>query len=111
MDLFDLSGHKAIVTGGTRGLGHSMAEGLMEAGAEAVIFGSSPRVLTVAQDFCARGFLCHGVQADLRDRGQIRPAFEKALALLGGDLQILVNCAGIIRRSPCSECSAEDWED
>ena len=37
----DLTGRKAIVTGGTRGLGHGMAEGLMEAGAEVVIVGSS----------------------------------------------------------------------
>ena len=34
MNLFDLTGRKAIVTGGTRGLGYGMAEGLMEAGAE-----------------------------------------------------------------------------
>ena len=39
MNLFDLTGKKAIVTGGTRGLGYGMAEGLIEAGAEVVIFG------------------------------------------------------------------------
>ena len=43
MNLFDLTGKKAIVTGGTRGLGYGMAEGLIEAGAEVVIFGSSER--------------------------------------------------------------------
>ena len=44
MNLFDLTGSKAIVTGGTRGLGYGMAEGLMEAGASCVIFGTSDRV-------------------------------------------------------------------
>ena len=43
-NLFDLTGSRAIVTGGTRGLGHGMAEGLMEAGASVVIFGSSDKV-------------------------------------------------------------------
>ena len=47
-NLFDLTGSRAIVTGGTRGLGHGMAEGLMEAGASVVIFGSSDKVEKVA---------------------------------------------------------------
>ena len=52
-NLFDLPGSRAIVTGGTRGLGHGMAEGLMEAGASVVIFGSSDKVEKVAADFRA----------------------------------------------------------
>ena len=51
--LFDITGRKAIVTGGTRGLGHGMAEGLMEAGCEVVIIGSSARVHTAAEEFRA----------------------------------------------------------
>ena len=41
MKLFDLTGRKAIVTSATRGLGRGMAEGLMEAGCEVVVVGSS----------------------------------------------------------------------
>ena len=56
MKLFDLTGRKAIVTGATRGLGRGMAEGLMEAGCEVVVVGSSDTALKVAQEFAERGF-------------------------------------------------------
>ena len=44
MNLFDIKDRKAIVTGATRGLGYGMAEGLMEAGAEVVIVGTTDKV-------------------------------------------------------------------
>lgn len=53
--LFDLTGKKAIVTGGSRGLGRGMAEGLMEHGAEAVIFGTNASVLDTAQEAARQG--------------------------------------------------------
>ena len=102
MNLFDLSAKKAIVTGGTRGLGHGMAEGLLEAGAAVVIIGTSKTVYTAAKAFCDRGLLCKGVIADLSDGKQRISAFEEAVQLLGG-LDILVNCAGIQRRHPVQE--------
>ena len=49
-DLFNIEGRKAIVTGGTRGLGYGMAEGLMEAGCEVAIVGTSDKVLMSQKD-------------------------------------------------------------
>ena len=108
-DLFDIRGKKAIVTGGTRGLGWGMAEGLLEAGAEVVIFGTTRRVETVAEQFCKRGFCCHGLAVDLADPAARTAGFCKAVELLGG-LDILVNAAGIQKRHPCENFPLEDWD-
>lgn len=110
MNLFDLTGRKAIVTGGTRGLGHGMAEGLMEAGAEVVIIGSGESVKAAAKEFCDKGFVCHGVAADLRNREALKNGFAEALEALGGRLDILVNAAGVQRRHPCEDFPLEDWD-
>lgn len=110
MNLFDLSGKKAMVTGGSRGLGYGMAEGLMEAGAEVAIFGSSKKVLDVARGFRDRGFACHGISVNLRNREELRIAFYKALELLGGRIDILVNAAGVQIRHRSDEFPLEDWD-
>ena len=108
--MFDLTGRKAILTGGTRGLGHAMAEGLLEAGAEVVIWGTTGRAIEVADAFRQRGFACHGIAADLKDRDSLRTGFEKSLELLGGRIDILVNAAGIQRRHPITQFPMEDWD-
>ena len=105
-NMFEVSGKKAIVTGGTRGLGYSMAEALCEAGCEVVIIGSSDRVHESAKKLG-----CKAVQADLAKKEENYRAFNESLALLGGDLDILVNCAGVIHRHPAEQFPYEDWEN
>ncbi len=109
MDLFDIRGKKAIVTGGSRGLGKGMAEGLMEAGAEVCIVGTSNKVYSVAEEFCNKGYACHGVRADLSDREQCEKGFNECLKHFGGDLDILVVSHGIQRRHPSNEFPDDDW--
>jgi 2-dehydro-3-deoxy-D-gluconate 5-dehydrogenase len=109
MTLFDIKGRKAIVTGGTRGLGHGMAEALLEAGAEVVIFGSGDSVNQAAASFRELGHACHGLVVDLADQSSRRAGFDRALTALGGRLDILVNAAGMQRRHKSEEFPLDDW--
>lgn len=110
MNLFNLVGKKIIVTGGTRGLGHGIAEGFLESGAKLVIFGSSDSVKSVAQDFKKKGFDCEGIKVNLANRNQREEAFKEAINVLSG-IDVLVNAAGIQRRNKSEEFSLEDWDD
>ena len=109
MTLFDVAGRKAIVTGGTRGLGHGMAEALLEQGAEVVIFGSGESATEIAQAFCERGLRCHGLAVDLAGDASRREGFDQALGMLGGRLDILVNSAGVQRRHKSEAFPLDDW--
>lgn len=109
--MFDVTGKKAIVTGSTRGLGYGMAEGLMEAGAEVVIVGTSDKVFDVAKGFQDRGFKCHGVKGNLAIREEVYRVFREGVAALGGDLDILVTSHGIQRRHSVEVFPLSDWDE
>lgn len=111
MNLFDISGKRVLLTGGTRGLGYSMAEGLLEAGAKVVIWGTSDKVHQVAKEFSAKGMDCQGLVVDLKDRSQRVAGFEQSLQLLGGGIDVLVNAAGIQRRNPTEDFPMEEWDE
>lgn len=111
MNLFDITGKKAIVTGGTRGLGFGMAEGLMESCCEVAIVGTSDKVFDVAKSFCDKGFKCHGVKANLAHREEVYRAFKECVEKLGGDLDILVTAHGIQRRHSAEEFPLNEWDE
>ena len=110
-NIFDVSGKKAIVTGGTRGLGYGMAEGLLEAGAEVVIVGTSDKVFSVSKDFQDRGLKCHGVKGNLAIRDEVYRVFNESVKALGGDLDILVTSHGIQRRHSAEVFPVEEWDE
>jgi 2-deoxy-D-gluconate 3-dehydrogenase len=109
-NMFDLSGKSALVTGGTRGLGRGMAEGLAEAGSKVVIVGSSAGVLKTAEELRAKGLDVAGIRADLGERDKIPAMFNEALKMLGGKIDILLNDAGVQRRNHCEDFTLEDWD-
>jgi len=111
MNIFDISKKKAIVTGGSRGLGFSMAEALLEAGCSVVIIGSSDKVYEAQKTFKERGLDCFAVKANLIEREENYRAFNEALNFLGGDLDILCTAAGIQRRHSAEDFPINEWDD
>jgi len=109
MNLFDLKGKKAIITGGSRGLGKGMAQGLHDAGVDLVIMGTNDKVLSVAKEMDSDEARVHGIVADFRDKESVAEAFHKAIDILG-DIDILVNNAGTQIRHKCEDFPLEDWE-
>lgn len=107
---FDISGKKAIVTGASQGLGNGMAEGLMDEGVEVVILDINHNTPSIAEGYVKRGFKCHGVVVNIGNKEDRNKAFEKAMNLLDGRLDIIINAAGIQRRHKSEEFPLEDWE-
>jgi 2-deoxy-D-gluconate 3-dehydrogenase len=109
--LFNLEGKKAVVTGGSRGLGRGMAAGLAEAGAEVIITGVSERAIKTAAELREKGFQVEAVQFDLSRRDQLKESFALIMEKFEDQLDILVNNAGIQRRNRAEEFSEQDWDD
>jgi NAD(P)-dependent dehydrogenase (short-subunit alcohol dehydrogenase family) len=108
--LFDLTGRVAVVMGGTTGLGHAIALGLAEAGAD--VIASSRRqqqVDQVAAEIEQLGRKSLRLISDVRDRATIE-ALHQATMTEFGKVDILVNAAGITFKSPTEELSEADWQ-
>jgi NAD(P)-dependent dehydrogenase (short-subunit alcohol dehydrogenase family) len=107
--LFDLAGRVAIVTGGAVGLGHQMAEGLAEMGANLVLCARKKERCEQA----AAGFRLLGVQAlalacDVRNPVQIQEVVGETLSQFGR-IDVLINNAGSSWGAPVEEMRLEDW--
>ena len=109
LDKFRLDKKIAVVTGGTKGIGKTIAVALAEAGADIVAVSRSPHpdIEKVILDLGRR--YIH-LSADFTKREQTKNVIPAVVQKMGG-LDILVNNAGIIRRSPAAEHAEEDWDD
>ena len=108
-ELFHLHGKVALVTGGSRGLGKTMAEALAEAGA-AVVIGARRRewMDPTGAEFQQRGFACLVVRADVTVPEQVEALLGQALDRYG-QVDILVNNAGISWGAAAETMPLERW--
>jgi len=110
LDLFNLTGRSAIITGGSKGLGFSMARGLAEAGADLTICSRHGDELEqAAQEIRdATGRRVMGVVVDVTNRGQVEDMVQRALQEYG-KIDILINNAGYGKKDPMLEADDEYW--
>lgn len=111
MELFDLRGKVALVTGSTDGLGKAIAIGLGQAGATIVVNGrsSQEKLDNVVMEFKSLGIDAYGYLCDVMDEQQV----AKMIDWIGkevGSLEILVNNAGINLRSPLEDMAVVDFK-
>jgi 2-deoxy-D-gluconate 3-dehydrogenase len=108
LDKFRIDSQVAVVTGGTKGIGRVIAQALAEAGADIAVVSRNPdKGIEKAVSALGKRYMHHA--ADLTDRNQTREVVPAVLRMMG-DINILVNNSGIIRRAPAAEYSEEDWD-
>lgn len=109
LQLFDLSGRVAVVTGGTQGLGLEIALGLARAGADVVPTARSrAKVEKAAAAVEALGRRSLRAVSDVLDRASIQSLHDAVVSAFG-KVDILVNAAGVTHKLPTLEVPEEEW--
>jgi NAD(P)-dependent dehydrogenase (short-subunit alcohol dehydrogenase family) len=110
-NIFSLEGKTAVVLGGTSGIGRTLSLGLADAGAD--VMASARRreqVDETAAEIERRGRQTLRLCSDVRDRASLEELLRASLQRFGR-VDILINCAGIIRRMPTLTMPEEEWAD
>ncbi|WP_178987146.1 gluconate 5-dehydrogenase [Winogradskyella schleiferi] len=111
INLFDLSGKVALITGGTHGLGMAMAMGLGNAGVTLVINGASSKdkLDKAVAEYKSMGLNAYGYLFDVTKEDQVIQNIKQIEDEVGV-IDILVNNAGIIKRTPLEDMEVDDFE-
>lgn len=107
---FSLAGRLAVVTGGTSGIGLALVRGLAEAGADVVPLSRRQEQVNEAAGVVESiGRKSLRVTADVTDRASLDNALRKTVDAFGR-VDILVNCAGITKRTPTLDVTEAEWD-
>nr|WP_221238271.1 SDR family oxidoreductase [Roseospira visakhapatnamensis] len=108
--MFDLTGHRALVTGSGQGIGFALARGLSQAGADIVLNDIDPaRLTTAAETLSGEGATVRTLTFDVTDPGAVQTAIDGFEADIGA-IDILVNNAGMQVRAPLEEFPVERFD-
>lgn len=109
-DLFDLTGKTAIVTGGSRGIGVEMAEGLAEAGANLMLCARREEWLNeTVEEFRGKGFTVEGKTCDVSKEADVQSVVDATIKKFGA-VDILINNAGISWGAMPEEMPLAQWQ-
>ncbi|MCW5959099.1 MAG: glucose 1-dehydrogenase [Pyrinomonadaceae bacterium] len=109
-DLFDLTGKTAIVTGGSRGIGKEMAEGLAEAGANLMLCARREEwLIETAEEFREKNFHVHAKICDVSKPDEVGDLVSETVKKFGS-VDILINNAGISWGAMPEEMPLEKWQ-
>lgn len=110
MEIFNLSGRVAIVTGGNRGIGFSIAKGLANSGATIIIANrKAADGQSAAESLKKEGLNAVAIPVDVTSTSSITKLVSKVISDFG-KIDILVNCAAVITRKPAEEYPEEEWD-
>jgi 2-deoxy-D-gluconate 3-dehydrogenase len=110
LDSFKLDGKVAVITGASRGIGRAMAVALAEAGADIALLQRSTGQSETLEEIKSLGRQCVIIPCNMEDSIEVKKAIPAVISHFG-KIDILVNCAGIQRRSPAVDFSETDWDD
>src|SRR5207249_5630642 len=109
LDMLNLKGKVAIVTGGSSGLGVTFAQALAEVGANIVLAARRiDKMNEAADDLTRLGVKVKPIQCDVTKQDQVQSLMDETLKTFGR-LDILVNNAGVAAMSPATEIAIEEW--
>jgi len=109
-DIFDLTGKKALITGGRRGIGAALAIGLAQKGVDIAIIGQAADVGNIQNTIEKLGQKCYYFQVDLKNRDERKNIISKIIDTLG-QIDILINNAGYQTVCSIENYSLEMWDD
>jgi NAD(P)-dependent dehydrogenase (short-subunit alcohol dehydrogenase family) len=108
-DIFSLKGKTAVAIGGTSGIGRALSLGLADAGADVIASARrAEQVEATASEIERRGSQTLRLCADVCDRASLEQLLAAVLQSFG-KVDILINCAGVTKRTPTLDVTEEEW--